>query len=588
MVKLYSTPNNSTFASLNQYSLWLDGYISYFLSFDVTDFGEVNQLNTNGGHYLKQNITDPTLKKNTTLLLDDFWSLLSDAKADFNKSWRWPWETLIDDARKSATSPEYETNWTKLAILDCVNTYNSNFLSTNRNLIILVQSEDNMDGFKYGMEILTSRAGLWGQGWIGEPQGWIACPEAYHANRCYTLESVVSDIRNGGNWTIGQYGVAKECWTERTNEQCKLQFSTTILSIVIICNFVKALCMLLVFFERDFYPLATIGDAIQSFMQEPDPYTSGICYAGKSYIEGQTKLHRPWNTGKQAPTKWESGGHRWWKVASLRRWIATIGIISASLITTTGLLLSAVISDRQSYGNSDIKNMLARGFGRASLGSVLPWRGFAQSWLFKAVLLANTPQLLFSILYLVYNAIFTSVLMGREWNQYAYYRKSLRVSDPAIGQRSTYWLHVPFQYGIPLMILSGMLHWLISQSLFLVRVEILQNSANYTEPNPEDTSGTLSAVGYSTISIIFMLPVAIVSVIAVAICGSHRFKYDMPVAGCCSAAISAACHPVDIDNTATLRPLMWGEIDTVDEAGVRHLSFSDGNVNGPREGILYT
>ncbi|KAF8532068.1 hypothetical protein BDD12DRAFT_766134 [Trichophaea hybrida] len=460
------------------------------------------------------------------------------------------------------------TNWTKLAVPDCINTYDANFLSTNRNLIILMHSEDNINGLLSGMEITIS---------TGEPQGWIGCPENYNSNQCYKLESVVSDIRNGGNWTIGQYGVVKECWTETIEEQCKLQFSTTILSIVIICNFVKALCMLLVFFQRDFYPLATIGDAIQSFMREPDPCTSGICYAGKPYIEGQSKLHQPWNTGRLRPLKWRQNKYRWWKVASLTKWIGSIGIISASLITTAGLLGSAVNSDRQSYGNIDIKHTWVRGFGRANLGSILPWNGTSQASLFGAVLLANTPQLLFSILYLIYNAIFTSVLMGREWNQYAYYRKPVFATVPSIGQRSTYWLHVPFQYGIPLMILSGLLHWLISQSLFLVRVESWTGRA----------CGMLSAVGYSTISIIFVLPVATIAVIGVAICGMQRFKYDMPVSGCCSAAISAACHPPEVDNTSTLRPLMWGEVGAVDEVSVRHLSFSDGDVQAPREGISY-
>ncbi|KAF8241402.1 hypothetical protein K440DRAFT_591950 [Wilcoxina mikolae CBS 423.85] len=494
-----------------------------------------------------------------------------------------PWKTLIDNARKSETLPEHNKSWTKLAVPDCVNTYNSNFLPKNRNLIILIHREDNMNGFLNGIEISSS---------IGEPQGWIGCSGyiSNHLTACNKLESVVSDIRNGGNWTMNQ-DVVKECRSEKMEERCKLQFSTTILSIVIICNFAKGLCMLLVFSDCDFYPLATIGDAIQSFMREPDPYTSGICYAGKSYIVGQSKFNLPWHTGRPRPSQWRSEGYRWWKVASLTRWIGSIVIISASLITAAGLLSSSVNSDRQFYGNSNIKHTWARGFGQANLGSILPWHDFTQTWLFRAVLLANTPQLLFSILYLIYNAIFTSILMGREWNRYAYFRKSLRVSDPAIGQRSTYWLHVPFRYGIPLMILSGLLHWLISQSLFLVRVEILPNFDQYPahESNPRQTfdSGTLSAVGYSTISIIFVLPVATVAVVAVAICGIQRFKYDMPVAGCCSAAISAACHPLDIGDTDTLRPLKWGEVSAVDDGSIRHLTFSDGDVTAPREGVLY-
>lgn len=42
-------------------------------------------------------------------------------------------------------------------------------------------------------------------------------------------------------------------------------------------------------------------------------------------------------------------------------------------------------------------------------------------------------------------------------------------------QRSTYRLQLPYVYGVPLVIISSGLHWLVSQSLFLARVTMFDS-----------------------------------------------------------------------------------------------------------------
>jgi hypothetical protein len=87
------------------------------------------------------------------------------------------------------------------------------------------------------------------------------------------------------------------------------------------------------------------------------------------------------------------------------------------------------------------------------------------------VLIANSPQIILSAIYYSYNGLFTTFLLSNELNQFAATRKGLRVSiRPEQSQRSTYFLQLPYRYGIPLMVFSGVLHWLCSQSLFLVSV----------------------------------------------------------------------------------------------------------------------
>src|SRR3954447_13322803 len=55
----------------------------------------------------------------------------------------------------------------------------------------------------------------------------------------------------------------------------------------------------------------------------------------------------------------------------------------------------------------------------------------ARDRMIRDVVIINTPQLLLSVLYFIYNSIFTSMLSGHEWNRFATRRKALRVIRPS-------------------------------------------------------------------------------------------------------------------------------------------------------------
>jgi len=157
-----------------------------------------------------------------------------------------------------------------------------------------------------------------------------------------------------------------------------------------------------------------------------------------------------------------------------------------------------------------------------------------------AILLANLPQTILSVLYLTYNSLFTCMLMGHEWSLFSHHHRTLRVTSPWPGQRSTYWLQIPYTYAIPLMTLSSLLHWLTSQSLFLARVDILN-------PFGKVTFAPISTVGYSCIAIIFVLTLGILALLTAAGMGYKKFAAEATTVGSCSAAISAACHASEAD-----------------------------------------
>ena len=187
------------------------------------------------------------------------------------------------------------------------------------------------------------------------------------------------------------------------------------------------------------------------------------------------------------------------------------------------------------------------------------------------VLVANSPQLFLSFVYLLYNGLFTCMLLGAEYNDFAVERKSLRVSAPIGLQRWTYYLQLPYRYAVPLTVASGGLHWLVSQSIFLVRIRSLGLDG------AENADQAVIACGWSAIAILIVLVLGGLMILTLIGFGFRRYHAGMPIASSCSIAISAACHPLPNDKYAAFSRLMYGVVGT-NESGVEHASFSSREV----------
>lgn len=89
----------------------------------------------------------------------------------------------------------------------------------------------------------------------------------------------------------------------------------------------------------------------------------------------------------------------------------------------------------------------------------------------KTLLVINTPQLLLSFCYFSLNAFITRLLVEKEWNLFSLSQRPLRVSRPRGDQISSYRLQLPYRYSLPLMTISGLLHWVLSNSFFFYIIE---------------------------------------------------------------------------------------------------------------------
>ena len=175
----------------------------------------------------------------------------------------------------------------------------------------------------------------------------------------------------------------------------------------------------------------------------------------------------------------------------------------------------------------------------------------------SAILVANSAQLVVTVAYYLYNSVLTSMLAEAEYSSHGVDRKPLRVTWPAKNsqQRSTYWLSVPYQYGVPIMVLFAILHWLVSLSLSYIRM--IPYDLN-NQPVYENMTSSLRVTGLPMIFALFTWCIMMSILVALSL---RKLKSPMPLAASCSAAISAACHPPkeDCPLTAALGEVMWGE-----------------------------
>lgn len=104
-------------------------------------------------------------------------------------------------------------------------------------------------------------------------------------------------------------------------------------------------------------------------------------------------------------------------------------------------------------------------------------------------MIANIWQFVIALCYVNSNTVLSGLSVAREWAQYAVERKTLRVSHPQGIQRSTYFISTPLRYGLPVLLLFSLEHWIFSQATFIQRVVVIDTA---------NISGTGELPGWTT------------------------------------------------------------------------------------------
>lgn len=356
------------------------------------------------------------------------------------------------------------------------------------------------------------------------------------------------------------------CLSKKTEEHCRLKFSTYILATVISCNLIKIGAMIWVLWRQGEITFVTWGDAICSWLENPDKETGGYCMKSASDLTRAVNLSKTRNLPFKKPQAINTLPSNWGHAATKRRWIWTTIIVAIALVASLGCFLG--FYDQMTTNTAE--SIVSLGFGVADPRMLLSLGGGSLG-LVGSVLFANLPQLILSLVYLSLNALFTAMHMALEYRRYQSQRKALRVTTPRGQQRKTYWLQLPFVYGLPMIAISGTLHWLISQGMFLVQFDV------YADGVP--VGDQFSSVGLSPSPMLAVFIVGLcILIILVGLRSRDQKGQGMPVAGNCSFALAAAAHRPEWDVDAAFLPVKWGEVVEMGNDEVGHCCFTSQEV----------
>ena len=227
---------------------------------------------------------------------------------------------------------DYQQNQTSFVTLDnkkCAEAYTVPIISTNSDLLLISSYSNATNSLILSLPGLVSSLiyNKIGSGMSNQVFSFCVWPFLTACNTAgavidpriaFNASQILHDASDGTSYT-GFYGTTglsdvQYCLSKRVDTHCKLEFSLSIMVVVIICNLIKAVCMGIIAWKQDPEPLVTLGDTIASFLDRPDVTTKRNCIAGKNRFEGS----RCWGL---LLSRWDPKHLRWFRAASRRRWI---------------------------------------------------------------------------------------------------------------------------------------------------------------------------------------------------------------------------------------------------------------------------
>lgn len=209
-------------------------------------------------------------------------------------------DTLQDTLRDTLQDYKANHSFARLEFKECVETYSAPIISTNSDLMLVSNSSDDSN---------ANNSLVWYHEDAYSPLFYYGASVFCFLGLCDPTGAVNSSYYNGATTDPG----FDYCLSKRVGEHCKLQFSLTIMTVVIVCNLIKTVCMAMISWKQDPEPLVTLGDAIASFLDRPDVTTDRHCIAGRTWFES-----RDWDFRL---SRWNPKHLRWSRAASRKRWI---------------------------------------------------------------------------------------------------------------------------------------------------------------------------------------------------------------------------------------------------------------------------
>ena len=215
----------------------------------------------------------------------------------------------------------------------CIAAYGRDFVSDRRDVVLVLTDAGQLDNVltavSYSQPNQSSYAWLCSRQLIWATLTTALFPSMPTETTCNITEL----IQNADKWRfeadfLKVNSTIEYCLSQNTSEHCQLQFSIEILIIVVIVNLVKLVCMLHTVSSNDTNTIVTLGDAIASFLQDPDSSTIGRCTLSERCVVKDKKWYKwgyegckpSYNVVPSGPEQWDSSQYRWLQSASNLRW----------------------------------------------------------------------------------------------------------------------------------------------------------------------------------------------------------------------------------------------------------------------------
>jgi hypothetical protein len=222
------------------------------------------------------------------------------------------WTLSGSDAFHQSLLTEMQQNVSSYERLDqaaCITEYGVDYLSSRRHVLVVV------DG-----QLSDPLVGILDWTYDTPQNSWVC---GTNSGPNMTLETISIDnfdcnipvALGNDTWLMANQQV-NYCLSQPVEDQCRLQFAVPIMVVVLCCNCVKLLAMTITLWKCREPTFVTLGDALNSLLRRPDPYTVGMCIATKKEFENGA-----WPASQ--PKRWSSKRHFRCEGVGIRRWVLT-------------------------------------------------------------------------------------------------------------------------------------------------------------------------------------------------------------------------------------------------------------------------
>ncbi|KAF5375600.1 hypothetical protein D9757_008565 [Collybiopsis confluens] len=331
----------------------------------------------------------------------DLRSMTPNADGRYNWACEYP-----SDCPEYATATEL-SQWDVLYPTECLHDYATDFVSARAN-VVLVAGSYGSSGLLISDQGVSYRNGASTGHELGDPYAWICYGVEDLLKRTPLCSSVWRNI-DPSNWTLPLSSGQKQlevnyCLSQPVIQRCQLNFNLPLLVTVIIFNIAKVICMVFTAVKIKDNALVTIGDAIASFTKDPDIHTRGMSLASSDIFDGR-------DISERLCSEYQPRKIRWLNAASKRHWITTV------LLIILGFLIYAVNALKIFHGVTGFSGLIQLGLGKPHFQNIISWSlpSVGYTAVLTSVLISNSPQLILSMIYLVFNSLCTKMFLAREW-----------------------------------------------------------------------------------------------------------------------------------------------------------------------------